>query len=370
MTARQFYIVLWIVTVSTKVQKLPSLVSSRLGKDSYLLPLGFLIINIFLIMLAFFILHKTKHKIINSKSSSVISKIFKKLFLAFIVVYFLSQSLLLYETVQNLFAHVLFYNLPWTLFSLMLTATVFFLAYTGITNIARNFELYFLLIVSSYLIISIFGGVQGGFSVVLPFETVRVKSVIQAMFDFNLWFGDFFLILFLGKSSNGIKLKWTLVCYTLAMVFVSVLYIEFLGIYKAYAPLKPSLISVLSEQSMLGINIGRLDWFLILATEIGTILSCAVFLYYAKLCSEFIFPKAKKSVVLLVLSSVLYLTDILYLVDTHKKEFLFLNYISYLSLGVKILSLLVLLLYVAGLSLKAKQKPKLLKTYGEKLWRK
>ena len=365
MTSRQFYIMLWILVVSIKVQKLPSLISDSLSKDSYLLVLVYLIVNILLILLAFVILKNTQKQTLSFEKKSLFANLLKKVFMSFVVVYFLSQSLLLYETIQNLFAHVLFYNLPWTLFSLMLTATVFYLAHTGITNIARNFELYFFVIVASYLIIGVFGGMHTDFTVVFPFETVNFKNILNAMLEFNLWFGDFFLILFMGKSAKNIKLKWTLVVYSLAMVFVAILYIEFVGIYKAYSPLKPSLISVISEQSMLGINIGRIDWFLILATEIGTILSCAVCLFYAKLCASFIFPKVKKSHLLIFLSVVLYLIDILYLVDTHKKEFLFLNYITYLSLGVKIVSLIVLIFYVMSKKINKQKNKKLLKTMEE-----
>lgn len=365
MTSRQFYIMLWILVVSIKVQKLPSLIADNLSKDSYLLVLLYLIVNILLILIAFYILKNTKTKTLSFEKKSLFSSLSKKVFMLFVVVYFLSQSLLLYETIQNLFAHVLFYNLPWTLFSLMLTATVFYLAHTGITNIARNFELYFFVIVASYFIIAVFGGFHTDFTVIFPFETINFKNILKSMLDFNLWFGDFFLILFMGKSAKNIKLKWTLLVYTIAMIFVAILYIEFVGIYKAYSPLKPSLISVISEQSMLGINIGRIDWFLILATEIGTILSCGVCLYYAKLCASYIFPKIKQPNLLIFLSVVLYLTDILYLVDTHKKEFLFLNYITYLSLGVKVVSLLILIFYVISKKVRKKQNEKLLKTMEE-----
>ena len=36
MTSRQFYISLFIITISLKIQKLPSLIAESLGKDSYL----------------------------------------------------------------------------------------------------------------------------------------------------------------------------------------------------------------------------------------------------------------------------------------------------------------------------------------------
>ena len=344
MTARQFYIMFFIMVVSLKVQKLPSLVSAGLGKDTYLLPLFFLIINLLLIVAAFFILNHLKKKNLISSNKSFFGKVFEKIIEVGLAVYFLSQSLLLYESIQNLFAHILFYELPWTLFSLMLTAAVFYLAVSGIKNIALNFELYGGLIIVSYLIISIFGGVNTDFSSILPLEETNLKLVFDAVIKFNLWFGDFFLVIFMGKSAKNIKLKWTTLVYAVAMLFVGLLYIEFFGIYKDYSPLKPSLISVLSEQSMLGVNIGRIDWFFILFTEIGTILSSAACLYFSKQSIKQIFPKLKNYQILLGLVAVLYFVDVFYLVDTFKKEELFLGRLTILSLIVKMVSLVVMLL--------------------------
>ena len=142
-------------------------------------------------------------------------------------VYFLSQCLLLYESIQNLFAHVLFYELPWTMFSLMLAGSVFYLAYTGIKNISLNFELFVGLIVVSYIVIAIFGGTKADFLSVLPFETINFKAIGKGLIDFNLWFGDFFLVLFMGKFAEHIKLKWTALVYTISMLFVSFLFVEF-----------------------------------------------------------------------------------------------------------------------------------------------
>lgn len=343
MTSRQFYIMLFVMTISIKIQKLPSLVASTLGKDSYLLVLLFLVLNMIGICLAFWILKHIKNKSFASKVPSIFASFFKKLLTIFMAFYFLSQTMLLYESIQNLFAHVLFYELPWALFSLMLTVCVFYLAFTGIENISLNFELYAFVILVSYIIISIFGGANADFSSILPFETTNFKGLLENFTDFNLWFGDFFLVLFMGKHSKHIKLKWTALVYTVAMLFVTLLYIEFFGIYQEYTPMKPSLISVISEQSMLGVNIGRIDWFFILFTEIGTILSAGVCLYFAKKCLSFAFPKIKQNHLLLILTAIIYFTDIFYLVDTHTQVELFVNKLSYFALAIKLIVLVLML---------------------------
>lgn len=345
MTARQFYISLFVISVSLKVQKLPSLIAETMGRNSYFLVLTFLAINLIGICLAFFILKKTNNLSLLSNSNNCFLTAIKKILLIASAVYFLSQAMLLYESIQNLFAHVLFYELPWTLFSLMLAGAVFYLAYTGITNISLGFEFYFVIIFISYVVISIFGGTKADFGTILPFENIDLKMLATNVFEFNIWFGDFFLVLFMGKHAKHIKLKWTALVYAVSMLFVCLLYIEFFGIYQDYTPMKPSLISVLSEQSMLGVNIGRIDWFFILFTEIGTIISAGAFLCFSKKCLCLTFPKIKKNHILIFLIAIIYFVDIFYLVDVHTQKQLFMKFLPLLAFLTKVISLLCLFIF-------------------------
>lgn len=344
-TARQFYIALFVIVVSLKVQKLPSLIAESLGKDSYLLVILYLLLNLIGIALAFLILKKTENLSLKTKSKNFFIEALKKILLIGSAVYFLSQCLVLYEAIQNLFAHVLFYELPWTLFSLMLAGAVFYLAKTGISNISLGFELYVGVIVVSYIVISIFGVTKADMLSVLPFETINFKEIASKVVEFNVWFGDFFLVLFLGKHAKHIKFKWTALTYVVSMIFVSFLFVTFFGVYQSYTPMKPSLISVLSEQSMLGVNIGRIDWFFILFTEMGTILSAGACLFFAKKSLSLAFPKFKENLILTALIVLIYFVDIFYLVDVHTQKQLFMQILPYLTLAVKIVSVFALLCF-------------------------
>ena len=344
MTARQFYIMLWITTISLKVQKLPSIIYDGLGKDGYLLLLAYFVIDVIGIVLAFFILKKLKQNSLAPQTTSTFLNVLKKVLVFVVVVYFLAQGLLLYESIQNLFEHILFDNLSWKVFSLLLIFAVFYLANTGIKNMARNFELYAVVIFVSYVIIAIFGATKADFTTVFPFQTINVNKILDKFVDFNLWFGDFFLILFMGNHARKIKLKWSLVVYSFAISFLLLLYIELNGIYGVYTSMKPSLITTITEQSMLGLNIGRVDWFLILFTEIGTILSCAVCIYFASKCLKFIFPKVKRTYLLIIVMLALYLINVYYLQDTHMREVIFTGYMSYVSAFAKWGSFLLMLL--------------------------
>lgn len=363
MTSRQFYIMLFVTTISLKVQKLPSLIYDELGKDGYLILIAFFIVDLIGILLAFFIRKKLNGQNLLSSQGGRFANIFKKIFVLFIVFYFLIQGLLLFESIQNLFEHILFDNLSWVIFSGLLITSIFMLVFTGLKNIARNFELYFFVITVSYVLIAIFGATKADFTAILPFETINVKNILSKFVDFNLWFGDFFLILFMSNHSKEIKLKWTLLAYALVVAFLTFLYVELNGIYGVYTAMKPTLISTITEQSMLGINIGRVDWFLILFTEIGTILSCATCLFFAKQCLGYVFPKLKKTYVISILLLALYVLNVFYLLDVHMRVEVFTGYMGVIAAATKWGSFLLMVL----ICLFKKQRAKSQKTQQEKV---
>lgn len=363
MTSKQFYVMLFITTISLKVQKLPSIIYDKLGKDGYLILFAYFAVDIVLIMLAFFVLSTLKNSPIMPQNKSTITVFLSRVLVLAVVVYFIIQGLLLYESIQNLFEHILFDNLSWVVFSFLLLFTIFFLASSGITNIPRNFELYFVVIVVSYIMISIFGANKADFSVVLPLETIDAKNILSKFVEFNLWFGDFFLVLFMGRHAKDIKLRWTILIYLLTIVFVALLYVELNGIYGDYTSMKPSLITTITEQSMLGVGIGRVDWFLILITEIGTILTCGTCIFFAKQCLSYVLPKSKETYLLVAISAALYLIDVFYLVDTHLRESVFTGYMSIVSACTKWISfaLIVLVCVVHKIKDKKQEQNKLQK---------
>lgn len=342
MTARQFYIMFAIYLISIKIQKLPVLISQTMGKDTYLVFLLYALLNMLGIVLMFAFLKYIRKK--EDGKINVFLKVLKKILMLATCFYFIIRSLLLYENIQDLFANALFDNLSWALFSLLLLFSVFYVANIGIKNIALNFEIYFPVIFISFILIMFLGGSYSDFSYVLPLQNTNVLGAIKEMFKYNLWFGDFFVMYYLGKNTKDIKLSKTLLVYGLTMLFVIVLVFEFTGIYKAYSATQVGLISVLSERAMLGINVGRADWFLILVTEIGAILGCATSLYFATKCLSNVFVGVRPVYLETIIAGVIYYFDVFVLVDIEKKINFFLKFASFYSAGIKAITLLALLI--------------------------
>ena len=302
------------------------------------------------ILLAFYITKKIKeHKDDENKRGKVYS-IVLKISAIFIAFYFLIQSGLFYESLQNLFSYILFDNLSWKLFSLFLLGCVFYLASFDFENIGRVCEVFFYVIIGSLIFLTILGALHTDFQVVLPMQTIANHNLLNSMQKFNVWFGDFFVVLFLGSRARNIKLKTTLLTYILSMIFVIILVIEFNGIFFDLSVAQPSLLSTISEQSLLGIDIGRIDWFFILVVEIGTGICASLCLCMSKYSLSYAFKKVNPNFFLFIMMAYTYFVDILYLVDLNAKEKFFLNFASNYSIAIKLG--VIILLFIKMISLR------------------
>lgn len=344
MSSRQFYIMLAIAVIAMKMQKLPCLVSGELGKDAWLLFIAYTIINVILILFIFFILKRIDVKSVLKFSKNIFFNIFRIILVLATMLYFLVQSLLVYEHIQALFSNTLFDDLSWSFFSLLLLFAVFFLAHRGIENIALNFELYTWIIILPMILLAIFGATQTDFSEILPLETIDFKLVLSKLRMFTCWFGDAFLVLYLAIKAREIKLSKTLLVYISSMIFMTFMVVVFTGIYGVAAPTAPGLISVISEQSLLDMSIGRVDWFLILLTEMGAILTCSVYLYFANLSLQSIFPKARSFYFKFINIAILYILDIFILVDLNAKIQFFCSIMSDISIVIQAFTLVGLII--------------------------
>lgn len=343
MSSRQFYITFAICVITMKMQKMPCLAIGELGKDAWLLFLIYAAINVLGIVLVFWISKKIDLKNVLKPSKNAVFNIFRFILMILTTLYFLIQAILMYEHIHDLFANTLFDNLSWSFFSLFLLFAVFFLAHRGIENTALNFELYTWIIAVSFVLLACLGISQTDFSVILPLQTINFKKSLSCLKQFSCWFGDFFLVLYLLVKTNKAKLSKTLLIYGISILFSTFLVIVFVGIYDKTAPLVPGLITVISEQSLLDLSLGRIDWFLILFTEMGAILACSVNLYFAGLCLHSAIPKARPIVLKIFNAVVLYILDVFLLVDLNSKINFFCGIMSNVVLIVIVATLVMLL---------------------------
>lgn len=344
MTSRQFYIMVCLFVVMTKMQRFPSLLYDVCGKDGYIVIILYALINLLGILLAFLIYKFLNRDKMNTKGSNWVVKLVKRILMLAMTVYFMIQALLLFEHVQNIFADTLFDKFAWSIFSLLFLFAIFYLAKTGIKNIAINFELFAAIVFGALFLIAVLGTGNADYSVILPFESIDFSSILANASKFNIWFGDFFIILFMLFHTKEPKLSKTILAYIVGIVFIVFLTITFYGVFGEYSALQPGMISTITEQSMLGVNIGRVDWFLILFAEIGTILSCSVCIYFANKSLCAVFPKIRPLWIAIFIAAAFYVCNVYLLVDKFVVREFFFGIGGILSLALKLFITFILLI--------------------------
>jgi len=314
LTKRQAIFLVIICLMANKVQRLPSLISTAVGRHGWLAfaVMGFIDIVFLIVTLNFN--KKAKGLTTYEVCEKAGGKWFAKLTYIGLGIYFLLNSLLPYEAIHDLFANILFDNLSWEIYSILLALAVFFISSRGLKNLGRLGELYFYIIGVSFIILLTLGAVTTNYYHVLPLYDINGSAFIETCLKYNLWFGDFLMIyMFVGKIKvDKNNLGWPcVVVFASVVVLISFSYAVFYGLYENLSTNQNNLISAISQFSLVGLDIGRVDWFLVLFFQISTLISSSVYLFLTSECIKEVFGLKKNTFICFILAAIVYSMDIL-----------------------------------------------------------
>lgn len=349
-TKKQTIYLLLICLFGTKFQRLPSFLADISGKGFWVVLFIYMLIDGLFLMLAFKIINLGNGATLYQMIEKSAGKIIAKVILSLLGIYFFILAVLPYESVQEVFADVIFDSLPWKFFAFFLLISMGVLAVSGLRNIGRICQFFFYLVMIGVVGLFILGAITTDISRVLPFADIVISSVGDGLCKSSLWFGNFtILFVLMGKIENqkdkrfgGIYLS-----FFLGSLFVAVTYVVFYGIYGFITPLKRNLLTKISQFALLSLDIGRPDWFLILFAEIATILTAGIFVYCCAYCIREVIGCKK-------INYIIYLVLILLYIFTNfairSKLDIFKIYISYGSIfGMIIQYILPIILLLIGL---------------------
>ena len=313
LTKKQTIFLLCICLAANKVQRLPSLISTNIARHGWLAFLVMGVLDILFLILTLCFNKKAKNRTTYEICENAGGKVYAKIMFIILAVYFLLNSLLPYEAVHDLFANILFDKLSWNVYGIALALTVFFIASRCLKNIGRLAELLFYIIAISFLILLILGAVTTNYWHILPITEINVSSFIKTCLEYNLWFGDFLLIyIFVGKIKQEKKpLGWPCVLlFSLTVLFISFAYIVYYGLYENLSINQNSLISSISQFSLLELDIGRIDWFLVLFFQISTVISSSTYIFATAYCVRKIIGAGNNVLICLIIATIIYFLDI------------------------------------------------------------
>ena len=313
LTKRQALFLIIICLSVNKVQRLPSLISTNIGRHGWLVFLIMGFIDVIFLLLALWFNKKAGGCSTYEICEKAGGKLFAKIICLFFVVFYLIKSLLPYEAVHDLFANILFDHLSWGLYSLLLGVSILFIASRELRNIGRLSEIFFYIILVSFISLLILGATTTNYFRFLPVADINVGGLIGTCFEYNIWYGDFLIIYaFVGrmKQEDG-SLGWpVIVSMIVCTIVLSFTYIVFYGLYEHLTPNQNSLISAISQFSLLGLDIGRVDWFLVLFFQVATLISSSLYLYLSSNYIRQVFGIKNNVLVMIILVGLIYIADI------------------------------------------------------------
>lgn len=312
LTERQSIYLLIICSLATKVQTLPSLIAGDLGRFGWLYFLVLGVIDVLFVLLALYINNMANGKTLYEMLEVTIGRLGAKIVSILFAGYFIFSAILPYEALHNVFANILFEDLSWPLFSILLVLAVFYLGSRGLKTIGRVSELYFRIIAICFIALLAISFSTASLNRLLPLRELNVGTFALTSFNYSFWFGDFLLVLmFMGKvkQSKKLPLKMSL-AFICEIILIVIAYIIFYGIYGNLTLYQNNMITDISEFSLLNLEIGRLDWFLMLGVQTSTIIACAVDIYLASYNFAKVFDIKKSYKVTIFAVAIVYLLDV------------------------------------------------------------
>lgn len=309
---RQSCFLLFICLIANKLQRLPNFIATNVHRNGYFVFLILGGIDILFMLLALNVNKKSKGRNIYEICNHAGGKFFAKTIMFSLAIFFFVSALIPYESIHNLFAYVLFDHLSWELYSILLIMGVFFLASRGLKNLGRITEIFFYIMFLSLFLLLVLGASTTHFERILPVYDINFRKILLTCFDYGIWFGDFFIVyMFIGNIKDNEKIGWRFILTQIVgVLIVAFSYIVFYGLYENLAPNQGSLISSISQFSLLDLDIGRVDWVLVLMFEIATFISSATFVYMSAKCLKDIFGINKITYILIPLALIMYGIDI------------------------------------------------------------
>lgn len=349
LTAHQACMLLYISIIASKFQRLSAVLSQPFSRDIWLVALFYLAIDLGLTALTIFIASKFNGQTLFDFISSRFGRV-AMLFVALVFsVYFYFKIGASYKGVHEFFANTLFDKLSWSYFSIILLLLLVFLTTNGLNVIGRSCEFYGLLIGVCIVVAMGLGLKSCDFGRLLPILDIDFSTVLPKGVKFVPWFANYMIIfLFAGNLEMDKKCKKNLfLTYLISGLLVVTVYVLFVAINGSLSVFQNNALSSITQNSLIGLGIGRPDWFLVLITMIGNFLSTALYFFGIVYCFCKAFGIKYCYLSVVVGAVLLYISDIVLFPNLDASENLLLNYSSYYMLVFNILLPIICLIALA-----------------------
>ena len=350
LTTNQASLLIAVCFISTKFQRLPALLAEDFGRDSWII-FAFLVMIDFLVALIYInFLTKLKDKTLFELLEQYVGKVGKIIVCIMLIFLFLSKAVITYKGTHEFFANMLFDKLPWKYFSVLMVLLLLLMVFGGLNSLGRCCELYSFIIGFGIFATLLLGFVSVDLTNILPVLDCNIGEYAKDFLKYQPWLGDFMVIpLLFGnvKITKSPKLRMSL-AYICTGIVTIIEILFFYGINEYLSVYQANELSAITQYSLIGLGIGRPDWFLVLFVFISKILACGFYVYTYTKCVSEIFNVDKNYIIELVSVVSIYFMEYFLLKNIDNAANYFRNVICYIMFAINcfILILLIVLMCI------------------------
>lgn len=281
LTKRQAIILFALLTISSKLQRLPALISSDFGRDGYIAFFCLLCLDFLLLLVVGRLYVKLENKTVFEHIEKRAGKFWLIVFCVLTIIFFLFKSLLSFKQLHEFFANTLFNRLPWNVFSVLFIALLILMVGNGLKNIGRNGEFYVYIMTFCLLAIVILGVFTGDYQRLLPILDISITDSAPKLFKYSGWFLDPIAILFFAGNvkEEKPKIKGYVITQIVCGLFIVFGMATFYAVNEYMVDFQTNGLTSMTEFTLIRLGVGRPDWFLVLIVNISNVIVSAFLIW-------------------------------------------------------------------------------------------
>lgn len=279
---RQLSIMFLFIIPISKLMLLPTLLSHIAGRDSYLAVVFIMLVDIFILAVIVYIINKTPHSSFDQVLSSSFGKVAAKIIIFLFGLMFLTKSLPLMLEQKLLLENTFYETFPVLITFVPFFMVIFFVASKGAKTIGRTSELFWILILISFVLIIMFSFSKSNFANILPVAYNGLSPIAKGVISIAQNFGDYIILFaFMGKIDKDKSFKKVFASAGVITFMVVLVFIIFTAIFGDVAVRQTYAITKISKYSLALSELGRFDFIAILMLLAGAVFYSAVLLFGA-----------------------------------------------------------------------------------------
>ena len=342
---RQLSVMVFMSFIAVKFLALPSLLYTKSENMSWLVALVLMIIDGIYALIILDLINKNQDKNLYEFMKNTVGTVLAKIFLVVLVCKFTLIITNIGKGLEFFVVENLYTEFDWFLFTIPLLMIVGFMAYKGIRNIARVFEMIIFPVVVGivYIGIKALGGVE--VLTFFPFFKNGVMPLLDSAYVHLGWFGSsVFMLMLFGKIDFRNKKKYhILVGIFGSIILVMFIYFVFYGIFSKTSATHNFCLSDVSQFTTETSAINELSWLVVAMWIIAQVVQFAMYSYCLSEALRYLFGIKSNIIPIILIEVYILLWGYFGKKDVNSEQILYSDFSSIITIVAEYIIPLVLL---------------------------